>query len=55
MTFGATPKGFFSKLMAATIGRLFSGATRKALQQDLDDIAAAAAEAGDRRASAAEA
>ena len=54
MTFGATPRGFFSRLMAATIGRLFSRATRKAMQQDLDDIAAAA-EAGDRRASAAEA
>lgn len=42
MTFGAEPRGLGSKLMAATLGRLFSGATKKALHQDLDDIAAAA-------------
>ena len=42
MTFGADPDGAVQKLLAATLGRLFAGATRKALQQDLADIAAAA-------------
>ena len=42
MTFEAEPSGAVAKLMAATIGRLFEGSTRKALQRDLDDIAAAA-------------
>lgn len=42
MTFGAKQAGTFSKLMAKTVGKAFEGATRKALQQDLDDIAAAA-------------
>ena len=42
MSFGAEPQGLGSKLLAATIGRLFVGATRKALAKDLDDIAAAA-------------
>ena len=42
MTFGAKQAGRFSKLMAKTVGKAFEGATRKALQQDLDDIAAAA-------------
>ncbi len=45
MTFGGEPQGAISKVMAATVGRLFAGATRRAIQQDLDDIAAAA-EAG---------
>ena len=42
MSFAAEAKGFGSRILAATIGRLFAGATRKALRQDLDDIAAAA-------------
>lgn len=42
MTFAAEPSGTASRLMAATVGRLFEGSTRKALQQDLADIAAAA-------------
>lgn len=42
MSFGAEPKSLGSKLMSATVGRLFAGATRKALYQDLDDIAEAA-------------
>lgn len=40
-TFGAEPLGLVSRLMAATIGRLFEGATRRALVADLDDIARA--------------
>ncbi len=43
MTFAGEPAGAVSKMLAATIGRLFVGATRRALQQDLDDIAEAAA------------
>ena len=42
MTFAAEPSSTGSRLMAATIGKLFEGSTRKALQQDLTDIAAAA-------------
>lgn len=42
MTFGAKQASKFSKLMARTVGKAFEGATRKALKQDLDDIAAAA-------------
>lgn len=34
--------GRFGKLLAHTVGKAFEGASRKALQQDLDDIAAAA-------------
>ncbi len=41
MTFGAEPRGVVGKILAATIGRLFAGPTRKALRQDLDDIAKA--------------
>ncbi len=40
--FGAEPEKPVARLMAATIGRLFERATRKALQQDLIDIARAA-------------
>jgi carbon monoxide dehydrogenase subunit G len=40
--FGAEPTGTMAKVMGATIGKLFENATRKALAQDLDDIAAAA-------------
>ena len=39
MTFAAEPKGAFSKVMASTIGKMFEGGTRKALAQDLADIA----------------
>ena len=42
MTFSGEPQGLGAKLMAATVGRLFRGATKKALMQDLDEIAAAA-------------
>lgn len=42
MTFGAEQAGRFNRLLARTVGKAFEGATRKALQQDLDDIAAAA-------------
>jgi carbon monoxide dehydrogenase subunit G len=41
MNFKATPQGFLTKIMAVTMGRLFRGATQKALQKDLDDIKAA--------------
>ncbi len=43
MTFSGRPTGLVAKIMAATVGLLFRGATRKALQKDLDEIAAAAA------------
>jgi carbon monoxide dehydrogenase subunit G len=42
MSFGAQPAATASRLLAATIGRAFQGATRKMLQRDLDDIAATA-------------
>jgi carbon monoxide dehydrogenase subunit G len=42
MTFSAQPSGVTTKLLAATVGRLFQGATRKMLEHDLADIAAAA-------------
>lgn len=42
MTFGAEQAGRFNRLLAKTVGKAFEGATRTALQQDLDDIAAAA-------------
>ena len=41
MTFDAEPQGPLTKLMAETVGRLMKGATRKALQKDLDEIAKA--------------
>ncbi len=41
-TFGAEPQGLVTKVVAATVGRLFERATRKALEQDLAEIAAAA-------------
>ena len=41
MTFGADPKGVTGRLMAATVGRLFAGATRKAVAADLADVARA--------------
>ena len=42
MSFGAEAQGTISKILAATIGRLLEGSTRKALQKDLADIATAA-------------
>ena len=42
MSFAAEPTGTMAKVMGATVGKLFANATRKALAQDLDDIAAAA-------------
>ncbi len=42
LTFGAEPGSLLGRIFSAAIGRLFAGATRKALQGDLDDIAAAA-------------
>ena len=42
MTFAAEPTGMAGRVMAATVGRLFAGATRKAVAADLDDIAHAA-------------
>ena len=46
MTFAAAPNGLIARAFATTIGRLFEGATRKALQKDLDDLAAAAEQSG---------
>jgi len=45
MSFRGEPQTALTKAMDATVGRLFMGATRKALAKDLDDISAAA-EAG---------
>jgi uncharacterized membrane protein len=45
MTFAGEPTSAVSRVMSATVGRMFAGATRKAVEQDLADIAAAA-EAG---------
>jgi carbon monoxide dehydrogenase subunit G len=42
MTFAGEPSGAVAKVLAATVGRVFDRATRKALARDLDDIAAAA-------------
>jgi carbon monoxide dehydrogenase subunit G len=42
MTFDAQPRSTVSKMLGATLGKLFEGATRKALEKDLDDVAAAA-------------
>lgn len=41
MTFDAAPQGGFAKFMAATVGRLMKGATRKMIARDLEDIAKA--------------
>jgi hypothetical protein len=38
MRFGAVPVSLGAKVMALVMGRFVMGATRKALQQDLDDI-----------------
>lgn len=42
MSFSGEPTGVFSRFMAATVGKLFEGATRKAFEKDLAEIAAAA-------------
>lgn len=42
MSFEAEPEGLVSKVFASTLGKLFDGATRKAIKQDLADIASAA-------------
>ncbi len=42
MLFGGEPTSTMSRAMAVTIGRLFAGQTRKALEKDLADIATAA-------------
>jgi carbon monoxide dehydrogenase subunit G len=42
MQFGGQPRSLPAKIMAATIGRLFVGSTRKAIRADLDDMAAEA-------------
>ena len=42
MTFGAESNSTLGKVLAATVGRLFQGTTRKMIARDLDDIAAAA-------------
>lgn len=46
MTFDGRPTGRVARILAATVGRLAAGATRKALTQDLADIAAAAERPG---------
>ncbi len=42
MSFDAEPQTAAARVLGMTIGRLFAGATRKALAEDLDDIARAA-------------
>ncbi len=39
MSLNAEPTGLGSRVMSATIGRLFAGATKKMIAADLDDIA----------------
>ena len=41
MEFGARPQNFVARLMSATMGWMFKGATEKALLQDLLDLKAA--------------
>ncbi len=41
-SFGGEPTSALSRVMAATVGKLFEGTTRKMMAQDLDGIAAAA-------------
>jgi hypothetical protein len=45
MNFRGEPQTLLTKIADATVGRLFMGATRKALAKDLADIAAAAEQA----------
>lgn len=42
MTFDARARSTVSRILSATVGRLFEGTTRRALLADLDDIASAA-------------
>ncbi len=42
MHFAADVSGVLNKTLGAVVGRLFEGSTRKAMQRDLADIAAAA-------------
>lgn len=42
LVFTGQPHGLVSRILAATLGRLFAGTTRKMLRADLDDIAATA-------------
>ena len=42
MSFSGEPDGAMAKFFASTVGKLFESGTRKALEQDLADIAAAA-------------
>lgn len=46
MSFGAEPEGLLPKLLGATVGRLFEGTTKKMIEGDLADIAAAAESSG---------
>lgn len=39
MTFAGSTTGLIGQLLAATVGRLMAGATRRAIQRDLDDLA----------------
>ncbi len=40
MSFGAETPGLLAKIMSATLGQLFKGATVKAIRKDLEDIKA---------------
>lgn len=42
MSFGAETSGIVTTILGATIGRLFQGATRRTLEQDLADLGTAA-------------
>ena len=46
MGFRGEPQSMLAKIMDVTLGRLFKGATRKALAKDLADIGAAAEASG---------
>lgn len=39
MTFASEPGGTLARVMDVVVGRLFAGATRKALEADLEDVA----------------
>ncbi|MDH3192848.1 MAG: SRPBCC family protein [Acidimicrobiia bacterium] len=38
MTFSGEPTSLIARIMAMTLGKLFEGATRKAMEKDFDDI-----------------
>lgn len=46
MDFDAEPQSFGAKVLSATMGFMFKGATKKALLQDLTDVKAAVERAG---------